>query len=107
TSAPRTSWATISLDVNPPSGNGSRLGISTALVASTTIWPDQDGPARASWTLAHGTASATIEHRAASSVVPAVIPAPSASTTDVNDSGPRLLAMTTGRSARCAVRANA
>ncbi len=40
-------------------------------------------------------------------VVPAVTPAPSASTTDVNDSGPRLFAITTGRSARRAVRANA
>ena len=78
TRAPGTSWATISLDVSPPSGSGSRLGIGTALVASITISPDQDSPASASVTLAHGTTSATIEQRAASWVVPAVIPAPSA-----------------------------
>ena len=33
-------------------------GTSTALVASITISPDQDSPASASWTLAHGTARA-------------------------------------------------
>ena len=64
--APGTSWDTISLDVTPPSGTGSRLGSSTAFVASMTIWPDHDSSASASWMLTQGTASATIEQRAAS-----------------------------------------
>src|SRR3979411_2547369 len=37
--------------------------------------------------------------------VPADAPSPSAETTDFSDSGPRLLAITTGRPARSAVRA--
>ena len=37
--APETSSATISLEVRPPSGTGSRLGIRTAFVASMTISP--------------------------------------------------------------------
>ena len=47
----------------------------------------------------------TMPAEAASSTVPAETPSPSAETTDASDSGPRLLAITTERPARSAVRA--
>src|SRR6266480_1506259 len=59
----------------------------------------------ASGTRSHGTAMTTMPAADAWSTVPADAPSPSSETTDVNDSGPRLLAITTERPARSAVRA--
>lgn len=99
--------ATISLDVRPPSGAGVRSGNSNGLVPSTTVRPSQSTPDTAEATAAHGTASTTIAQATASSTVPATAPSPRAATADRSESGPWLLAMTTFRPARNAVRAHA
>ena len=76
-------------------------------VASMTVCPSQCSPVTAAETLVHGTAMATMSAAAAWTTVPADTPAPRAATTGARDSGPRLLAMTTPRPARSAVRARA
>ena len=83
----------------------SRSSAAQSLVASMTTWLFQSRPCTASGTRSQGTAMTTMPAAAASSAVPAETPSPSAETTDASDSGPRLLAITTERPARSAVRA--